>query len=189
MAPFVREQHLIQNLGDGTFYHSGSLAIRASVAAGSTITYNLLHNGAVAMTGGQQAVGRMPIPEIVAELLAEGVTRVVVEEHKQLVAEQRTVASTGALCRHVPAPWPALAGATCQRPSRRRHLPSRSPVRGEWLPGWDQTIEARWSVCTSRASRCVGEQSRDESFRNRPIAMSQTVVNSDHLPRYADLPR
>ncbi|MFD2089954.1 indolepyruvate ferredoxin oxidoreductase family protein [Blastococcus deserti] len=78
MAPFVEHRHLLQNLGDGTYHHSGSLAIRASVAAGSHITYKLLHNGAVAMTGGQQAVGRMAVPEIVAELLAEGVSRVVV---------------------------------------------------------------------------------------------------------------
>jgi indolepyruvate ferredoxin oxidoreductase len=78
MAPFVAHRHLLQNLGDGTYHHSGSLAIRASVAAGSHITYKLLHNGAVAMTGGQQAVGKMAVPEIVAELLAEGVSRVVV---------------------------------------------------------------------------------------------------------------
>ncbi|WP_347058226.1 indolepyruvate ferredoxin oxidoreductase family protein [Blastococcus sp. HT6-30] len=78
MAPFVEHRHLLQNLGDGTYHHSGSLAIRASVAAGSNITYKLLHNGAVAMTGGQQAVGKMAVPEIVAELLAEGVSRVVV---------------------------------------------------------------------------------------------------------------
>jgi indolepyruvate ferredoxin oxidoreductase len=78
MAPFVEHRHLVQNLGDGTFHHSGSLAIRASVAARSNITYKLLHNGAVAMTGGQQAVGKMAVPEIVAELLAEGVSRVVV---------------------------------------------------------------------------------------------------------------
>ena len=78
MAPFVEHRHLLQNLGDGTYHHSGSLAIRASVAARSNITYKLLYNGAVAMTGGQQAVGKMAVPEVIAELLAEGVTRVVV---------------------------------------------------------------------------------------------------------------
>ncbi|MGY1721521.1 indolepyruvate ferredoxin oxidoreductase family protein [Blastococcus sp. SYSU DS0533] len=78
MAPFVEHRHLLQNLGDGTYHHSGSLAIRASVAARSNITYKLLHNGAVAMTGGQQAVGKMAVREIAAELLAEGVARVVV---------------------------------------------------------------------------------------------------------------
>jgi len=78
MAPFVNDDHLIQNLGDGTFHHSGSLAIRATVAAGVNITYKLLHNSAVAMTGGQSPAGVLPLPKIVAALHAEGVSKVIV---------------------------------------------------------------------------------------------------------------
>ncbi len=78
IAPFVTQQHLVQNLGDGTFAHSGSLAIRAAVASGANITFKLLRNSAVAMTGGQQAVGELPIDRLLALLKAEGVRKTVV---------------------------------------------------------------------------------------------------------------
>ena len=78
LSPFVSESHFIQNMGDGTFHHSGSLAIRAAVAAGVNITYRMLYNDAVAMTGGQQAEGRLAIPDMIEVLAREGVQRVAV---------------------------------------------------------------------------------------------------------------
>lgn len=78
IGPFVESDHFIQNIGDGTFFHSGSLSLRAAVAAGAHMTFKVLYNGAVAMTGGQDAAGAMPIPELTAWLRSEGVRRVIV---------------------------------------------------------------------------------------------------------------
>lgn len=77
-APFSTRGHVFQNLGDGTYNHSGILAIRAALAAGTNITYKILYNDAVAMTGGQPNEGGLTAPQIARELVAMGVDPVVV---------------------------------------------------------------------------------------------------------------
>ena len=75
---FVSKKHVFQNLGDGTYFHSGSLAIRQAIAARANITYKILYNDAVAMTGGQPVDGTLSVPQIVQQVLTEGAVKVVV---------------------------------------------------------------------------------------------------------------
>ena len=75
---FVETEHVFQNIGDGTYFHSGYLAVRAAVASGANVTYKILYNDAVAMTGGQHVDGQLTVPQITKQVAAEGATRVVV---------------------------------------------------------------------------------------------------------------
>ncbi|MGH8801528.1 MAG: indolepyruvate ferredoxin oxidoreductase family protein, partial [Casimicrobiaceae bacterium] len=77
-APFTDEKHIFANLGDGTYYHSGILSIRAAVAAGVNITYKILYNDAVAMTGGQPVDGPISPADIARQCVAEGASKIVV---------------------------------------------------------------------------------------------------------------
>ncbi|MEG3192877.1 indolepyruvate ferredoxin oxidoreductase family protein [Lysobacter sp. D1-1-M9] len=76
-AAFTATEHVFQNLGDGTYFHSGSLAIRQSIAAGVNITYKILYNDAVAMTGGQPVDGTLSVPQIAQQVRSEGVQTIV----------------------------------------------------------------------------------------------------------------
>ena len=77
-APFSKRDHVFQNIGDGTYNHSGYMAIRAAIAAKTNITYKILFNDAVAMTGGQANDGGLTVPQVARQVAAEGAKRVVV---------------------------------------------------------------------------------------------------------------
>ena len=78
LAPFTETPHVFQNLGDGTYYHSGILGIRAAIQSGVNITYKILYNDAVAMTGGQPHDGPLSVDRIVRQVIGEGVKKVAV---------------------------------------------------------------------------------------------------------------
>jgi indolepyruvate ferredoxin oxidoreductase len=78
MAPFVEADHLFQNYGDGTFFHSAQLALQYCVGAGMNMTFKILYNGTVAMTGGQDAVNQLTLPDLTSVLLGYGVSKVAV---------------------------------------------------------------------------------------------------------------
>src|SRR4051794_26320606 len=99
-APFVETTHVFANIGDGTYMHSGILAIRAAVAAGVTMTYKVLFNDAVAMTGGQPLDGGLTVPVVAAQLAAEGVKQIVIVSDEPDKYPPGTQFPQGASVRH-----------------------------------------------------------------------------------------
>ncbi len=100
-AAFSTDKHIFSNLGDGTYYHSGLLAVRQSIAAKVNITYKILFNDAVAMTGGQPVDGTLRVPEMTRELDAEGAKRiVVVTDEPEKYDEVKSRLAAGVTVRH-----------------------------------------------------------------------------------------
>ncbi|GAB2666676.1 indolepyruvate ferredoxin oxidoreductase family protein [Arenimonas aestuarii] len=139
-APFTTEKHVFQNLGDGTYFHSGSLAIRQSIAAKVNITYKILYNDAVAMTGGQPVDGTLTVPDIAHQVRSEGVQVIVVlsddiekwadhsifprgvefYDRSELDAQQKRL-------REVPGTSVLIFDQTCAAEKRRRRKRGKMP--------------------------------------------------------------
>jgi len=131
---YIGNPHIFQNLGEGTYFHSGSMAIRQAVAAGINITYKILFNDAVAMTGGQPVDGEITVPMIAQQVAAEGVRRVVVlsdepekyDGHKQLFPDDVTFHDRSELdgvqreLRDIPGCTVLIYDQTCAAEKRRR---------------------------------------------------------------------
>jgi indolepyruvate ferredoxin oxidoreductase len=189
-APFTSEEHVFVNLGDGTYNHSGSLAIRASVAAGSHITYKLLYNDAVAMTGGQAPESGFTPAQITRQLAAEGVAKTVivaedpagyegvsdlapgVEVHPRgdLMAVQR-------MLREAPGVTVLLFDQTCANEKRRRRK------RGTMDPA-PRRVMINPLVCEgcgdcSRTSNCVSVEPLETEF-GRKRRINQSTCNQDY---------
>ncbi len=132
-AMFTKVPHVFQNLGDGTYYHSGYLAIRQAVAAKATLTYKILFNDAVAMTGGQPVDGIISVDGIARQVEAEGVKQVVVRlrRHRQVRRDPRPLPR-----RHrVPRPRRARCGAAPPARDAGRHgADLRADLRGREAP-------------------------------------------------------
>ena len=99
-APFTSTEHVFANLGDGTYYHSGLLAVRAAVASGANITYKILYNDAVAMTGGQPVGTGLSVPLISHQLFGEGVRRIVVVSDEPEKYSNRSGLAEGVTIEH-----------------------------------------------------------------------------------------
>ncbi len=197
IAPFVERQHLVQNLGDGTFFHSGSLAIRAAIAAEIDITYKLLHNGTVAMTGGQDAQGAVDVPHIATMLMAEGVKRIIVtsDEPERLrdavmpagveVWDRSRLAEAQQVLAGVKGTTVLIHDQACAAEKRR----ARS--RGKMAtPGFRVVINER--ICEGcgdcgEKSNCLSVQPIDTPY-GRKTAIHQTSCNFDFSCLQGDCP-
>ncbi|MGH6970851.1 MAG: indolepyruvate ferredoxin oxidoreductase family protein, partial [Caulobacteraceae bacterium] len=189
-APFTDEPHVFANLGDGTYAHSGSLAIRASIAMGSCITYKLLYNDAVAMTGGQKAEGGFSVAQITRQLAAEGVAKTVVvaddptryqrvadlasgvevKPRTELIAVQKAL-------RQTPGVTVLIYDQTCANERRRRRKRGTAPPA-------ERRVFINPLVCEgcgdcSRASNCVSIEPLETEF-GRKRRIDQSTCNQDY---------
>ncbi len=188
-APFSATGHMFQNLGDGTYQHSGLLAIRAAVAAKVNITYKILYNDAVAMTGGQAAEGVIDPARITRQLHAEGVGQialvseqparwegdtslaegVIVYDRSELDAVQRTL-------REVPGVTAIVYEQTCAAEKRRKR-------KRKELPDPDKRVFINASVCEgcgdcSVQSNCISIEPL-ETPMGRKRKINQSACNKD----------
>ena len=123
-APFSQRGHVFQNLGDGTYNHSGYLAIRAAIASGVNMTYKILFNDAVAMTGGQKNDGGLDVPMIARQVAAEGAKKVVVVTDEPWKYSKDTDWPNGVTIHHRDQ---LNASAVVARGDPRRHGPDLRP--------------------------------------------------------------
>jgi indolepyruvate ferredoxin oxidoreductase len=139
-APFTNEKHVFANLGDGTYFHSGLLAIRASIAAKVNITYKILYNDAVAMTGGQPVDGVLTVPQITHQLAAEGAAKIVVVTDEPQKYHGTTLLAPGVTIHHrdeldaiqrqlreIPGATILIYDQTCATEKRRRRKKGEFP--------------------------------------------------------------
>lgn len=189
-APFSTRRHVFQNIGDGTFYHSGSLAVRAAVASGANITFKILYNDAVAMTGGQKMeTANLTVPQITRLLEAEGVKAiavvtddprkypipsgfapgVTVHPREELERVQRQM-------REIPGVTAIIFDQTCAAEKRRRRK------RGSY-PDPDERVVINELVCEGCGdcgvqSNCVAIQPVETEY-GRKRRIDQSACNKD----------
>ena len=193
-SPYTEVEHIFQNMGDGTYFHSGLLAIRAAIAAKVNITYKILVNGAVAMTGGQpiegeEMAGEITTPEIARQLVAEGIERIaVLSDHIEKYApdafpkgvtihDRKEIDRVQKTLRTTPGVTALLYDQTCAAEARRLRK------RGEF-PDPDRRVVINELVCEgcgdcSVQSNCISIEPVETEF-GRKRTINQSSCNKDY---------
>jgi len=190
IAPFTDTKHVFANLGDGTYFHSGLLAVRAAAAANVNITYKILFNDAVAMTGGQPVDGQLTVPMITRQVLAEGVKKVVVVTDDPSKYDQVADLAPGTVVyaredldtvqrelREIPGTTVLVYDQTCAAEKRRRRK------RGTF-PDPQKRVVINELVCEgcgdcSVKSNCLSVVPVETEF-GRKRAIDQSSCNKDY---------
>jgi indolepyruvate ferredoxin oxidoreductase len=186
---YTKRRHIFQNLGDGTYYHSGLLAIRAAVASGANITYKILYNDAVAMTGGQPIDGPISVARMAHQVLHEGVKALVlvsddpsrhkgaalptgtrVEHRDRLDAVQREL-------REIAGCTVILYEQTCAAEKRRRRKRGDLVDPDKRLFIYDAVCEGCGDCATQ--STCVSIEAKETPL-GRKRAINQSSCNKDY---------
>ena len=190
-SQYTRAKHVFQNLGDGTYYHSGLLAIRQAVAAGTNITYKVLFNDAVAMTGGQPVDGILSVDRLARQVEAEGAARVVVvSDHIDLIRRQQHSYPQGTRfhdradleqvqreLREVPGVTVLIYQQTCAAELRRHRKAGRQPEPQRHVFINEAVCEG-CSDCSVQ-SNCVAVVPKDTTV-GRKRRIDQGACNKDY---------
>ena len=189
--------HIFQNVGDGTYFHSAQLCVQACVAAGVDITFKLLYNSTVAMTGGQDAAGALTVPELTRKLAAEGVRRTIVltdelpRYRRVALADNATVrardrlAEAQAELRETPGVTVLIYDQQCANQARRLRKRGKLPVRS-------MRVLINPEVCEGcgdcgRKSNCLSVQPVDTPLGVKR-RIDQTSCNTDYSCLDGDCP-
>ncbi|NKX88030.1 indolepyruvate ferredoxin oxidoreductase family protein [Nocardia coubleae] len=196
-APFTDVPHLFQNIGDGTFFHSGQLAVQACVAAGVNITYKLLYNEVVAMTGAQDVGGMLTVAQLTHKLTVEGVKQIIVcadepKRHSKRALAKGTLLwhrdrldEAQRMLREIEGVTVLIYDQHCAADARRQRKRGTLPVRNTRVVINEAVCEGCGDCGTK--SNCLSVQPVDTEF-GRKTRIDQTSCNTDYSCLDGDCP-